>query len=295
MGVLRDRMTKCLALSGLAKKTQYAYLQAVKRLVKHYDISPHQLSDEQIKQYFVELVEDKNISQGYFKLTRAAVAFFYREVCQRTIPGMDKWKPPRRTTIAEVMSKDEVRRLLVVIDDANARACLLTMYACGLRANEAAQLGVRDIDAARGVIHIRNAKGGKQRQVPLAMALYQMLRQHWTTHRNPRWLFPRASDPMCSVLTGRLNDILQRAAVQVGIRRRVTLHTLRHSYATHLHEAGHDLCAIQHLLGHASPVTTSLYTHISTRSLAQPLATSNSLVEQILGIGGGAAQDKEKR
>jgi site-specific recombinase XerD len=281
MGELRNAMARCLAVSGYAEKTQYAYLEAVKRLAAYYRIAPDQLTDKQLAEYFIWLVREKHISQGYFKLTRAAVAFFYKRVCRRNIEGMDKWRPPRRTTVPEVMTLEEVKRTLVLVRDANASACLLTMYACGLRSGEAARLEVRDIDAARQVIRIRCGKGGKDRLVPLTPALLATLREHWCTHRNPRFLFP-AAESTRSIQVPRLSEIFQTAARQAGVRRHVTLHTLRHSYATHLHEAGHDLRVIQHLLGHASPQTTCIYTHVSQRSLDAPMRTTNALIEQIV-------------
>lgn len=281
MGELHNAMARCLALSGYAENTQSVYLKAVKRLAAHYWIPPDQLSDEKVAEYFIWLVKEKHISQGFYKMTRAAAAFFYEKVCHRTIEGMKDWKPPRRTTIPEVMSPDEVNATLVAVRDENACACLVTIYACGLRCGEAVRLEVSDIDAPRQFIHIRHGKGDKERLVPLTAALLSMLREHWRTHRNPRFLFPGvdASQP---IQVARLSYIFQRAAHDAGVRRHVCLHTLRHSYATHLHEAGHDLRIIQHLLGHANPQTTSIYTHVSQRSLDAPMHTTNGLIEKIV-------------
>ena len=192
MGALRDSMAKRLAVSGLAVRTQYSYLQAVKRLARHYRIAPDRLSDEQVLEYFVHLVRQEQISNGYFKTNRAAVAFFYKQICGRTIAGLSDWKPPKRTTVPEVMSFDEVRRVIGIVEDPIARTCLLTTYACGLRAGEAAQLETRDIDAERGLIRIRNGKGGKDRLVPMCLSLLEALRECWLHHRNRRLVFASA-------------------------------------------------------------------------------------------------------
>ena len=255
-------------------------------MAQHFQIAPDRLTNEQIHEYFVFLVKEKRFSQGYFKMTRAAVAFFYKRVCPQAIEEMATWKPPRRTTIPEVMSPDEVCLALTRVRDPTAGVCLLTMYGCGLRAGEAVGLETVDIDAEREVIHLRRAKGGKQRLVPLGPVLLDVLRRHWVTHRHPRLLFP-GPDRSRSIRVERLSRIFQAAAAEAGVRRHVTLHTLRHSYATHLHEAGHDLRVIQHLLGHASPVTTAIYAHITRRGLQAPLRTADALVERIVGASRG--------
>lgn len=287
MGALRDAMAERLAVSGLAEKTRYAYLQAVKRLTEHYWTCEHswsppdKLTDDQVRQYFVHLVKNKRISNGYFKLTKGAVAFFYREVCGRTIPGIGKWKGPRRTTVPQVMSFGEVRRVIGIVHDPIVRTCLLTAYACGLRAGEATKLVHGDIDAERGVIHIREAKGGKDRLVPMSQTLLAALRECWLHHRHPRLVFPSA-DGKRPVHVTRVSEVFQTAAAQARIRRHVTLHTLRHSYATHLLEAGHDLRIIQHLLGHSRPETTSIYTHVGAKALEKPLRTIDRMLQAIV-------------
>ena len=183
MSEMRNAMARQLAVSGYAERTQEVYLAAVKRLANYYHLSPERLTDEQVADYFIWLVRDQHISQGAYKISHAAVAFFYEVVCKRCIEGMHRWKAPRRTTIPEVMSVEEVRRTLATIKDPNAYACLLTAYACGLRSGEASRLEVTDVDAARKVIHIRCGKGGKARLVPLTPVLLQMLRRHWCTHQ----------------------------------------------------------------------------------------------------------------
>lgn len=286
MGELRDAMVRHLAVSGLAETTQESYLAAVKRLTAYYRIRSDQLTDEQVHDYFIWLVKDQHISQGFFKVTRAAIGFFYRKVCNREIAGMAEWKGPKRQTIPEVMTIEEVQRALAIVRDSNAYVCLLTAYSCGLRSSEAARIEVGDIDTPRRVIHIRCGKGGKDRLVPLPDALLHILRKHWITHRNPRFLFPSAESDK-PINTDRVGHIFRCAAAEAGVRRHVTLHTLRHSYATHLYDAGHGLRVIQHLLGHANIQTTCIYTHVGQRTLESPMRTTNALIEQIVSSRNG--------
>jgi site-specific recombinase XerD len=168
------------------------------------------------------------------------------------------------------------------------RACLGTIYACGLRIQEGVHLQVKDIDAERGVIHIRNGKGGKDRYVPLPDQILKILRQYWVTHRNPIWMFPsrmeaehRVEAATKPVTVRAVQRAFEDALQESGVQKAATVHTLRHSYATHLLEAGVNLRVIQTYLGHASPTSTAVYTHLTNKGNEQATLIINQVLEDL--------------
>jgi site-specific recombinase XerD len=187
---------------------------------------------------------------------------------------LDVARPKGEKKLPVVLSREEVWRILGAVRMAVYRVCLTTIYACGLRLMEGARLQVPQVDGARQLLHI-HGKGGKDRYVPLPDAALQLLRDHWRTHRNPRWLFPTGTrshvaplhDPAVGPISrASLQSAFVRAVKPSGVHKRAHVHTLRHSYATHLLEAGVNLRLIQEYLGHTSPRTTAIYTHL-TREL----------------------------
>jgi len=182
-------------------------------------------------------------------------------------------RPAREKKLPVVLSTDEVRRVLGCLRRPRYRVCLTTIYCCGSRLQEGVHLQVRDIDGDRMVVHVRHGKGAKDRYVPLPEWTLKMLRQHWSTHRHPVWLFPapiRAALPPSAAIGPMSVSGVQRAfkaALQEsGIQKPATVHTLRHSYATHLLEAGINLRLIQAYLGHSSPQATAIYTHLTRKT-----------------------------
>jgi len=181
-----------------------------------------------------------------------------------------------------VLSAAEVGRVLACVHRQRYRVCLTTIYACGLRLLEGVHLQVKEIDGERQLLHIDQGKGGKDRCVPLPSACLKMLRGHWLTHRNPVWLFPSPREAENQPMSESGMQRAFRAAVQeAGIHKKATVHTLRHSYATHLLEAGVNLRIIQSYLGHASPTTTAIYTHLTSITEAQ---TQHTLNEMLAGL-----------
>jgi site-specific recombinase XerD len=201
------------------------------------------------------------------------IKFLFQHTLRREWPTLDLVRPRRENKLPVVLSVGEVHCILGRIRLPRYRVCLSTIYTCGLRLREGTHLQVRDIDSDRMVVHVRHGKRGKDRYVPLPDCTLEMLRQYWSTHRHPQWLFPAptplgvspstATKPMCHRGVQRAF----RAALQEsGIQKRATVHTLRHSYATHLLEAGVHLRVIQAYLGHSSPKTTAIYTHLTPKA-----------------------------
>jgi len=266
-------MVEDMQLRGLSEKTQEAYVRAVRQLAEHYGKSPEHISEEELRQYFLYLRNDKHASSSAFTIALCGIKFFYQQTLRREWTTFDLVRPAREKKLPVVLSTDEVRRVLGCLRRPRYRVCLTTIYCCGLRLQEGVHVQVRDIDGDRMVVHVRHGKGAKDRYVPLPKCTLKMLRQHWSTHRHPVWLFPapiRAAAPPSAAIGPMSVSGVQRAfkaALQEsGIQKPATVHTLRHSYATHLLEAGVNLRLIQAYLGHSSPKTTAIYTHLTRKA-----------------------------
>lgn len=272
MTPLRNRMIEDLKLRNLSPHTQEAYLRAVAKLAQHYRKSPDLLDQAQVRAYLVHLAE-RGVSPSLFNQVRCALVFFYsitlgREFALKGIVCAKTGKP-----LPVVLSRDEVEQLLQAIRYPKYRVLIMTAYAAGLRVSELVSLRVEDIDSRRMVIRVRQGKGKKDRYVMLSPKLLEELRNYWKTSRPTTWLFPGRTTgrPMSRHLVA---VACRRAARRAGIKKDVTPHTLRHSFATHLLDAGTDIRTIQALLGHRSLRTTAIYTYVSMEkvlSTASPL------------------------
>jgi site-specific recombinase XerD len=282
---LRKKMIEDMQLNGLADRTQEAYLLAVRQLARHYRKSPDQINEEELRQYFLFLKNEKHAARNTCTINLCGIKFFFQHTLGREWKFFELVRPPKEKKLPVVLSLDEVRRILGCVHLQHYRVCLTTIYTCGLRLREGARLQVKDIDSDRKLIHVHLGKGGKDRYIPLPEESLKMLRQHWLTHRNPLWLFPAMRFPSQTLrqssqpMEGTGVERAFRAALrESGVSKAATVHTLRHSYATHLLEAGINLRIIQEYLGHASPTTTAIYTHLTSVSEIQTSATINELV-----------------
>jgi integrase/recombinase XerD len=278
MTALRQRMIEDMRLRNLSPHTIDAYVLAVKQFAQHFGQSPEQLSGEQVRQYLLHLVQEKRVSWSRYNIARCGLQFLYQVTLGRE-ERFGKVPCARvRKRLPTVLSADELRRLFeVVAHHPRQTALLMTLYGAGLRISEALQLKPVDIDSRRMLIHVRGGKGNKDRMVKLSAQLLLVLRTNWRSRpaNDPgTWLFPQTRDRQRPMDEGTAHRIVSRSARRAGITRRVSPHTLRHSYATHLLDAGVDLRTIQLLLGHTNLKTTSLYMHVSQARLhatASPL------------------------
>jgi site-specific recombinase XerD len=272
-------MIEDMRLRNLSPRTIEAYVGAVARCAKHFGRSPEQLDAEQVRQYLLHLVDHQHVSWSLYNQVRCALQFLYSVTLGRDqqLARVRCGRRPRR--LPTVLSRDEVRRLLeVVAGNLRHKALLMTLYGAGLRIAEALALRPADINAGQMLLHVRGGKGNKDRMVTLSPQLLEVLRDHWRSRPPPQdpqgLFFAQSADPQRAMDGGTAHRIVARAARRAGITRRVSPHTLRHSYATHLLDAGTDLRTIQLLLGHTSLKTTSLYMHVSQarlHSAASPL------------------------
>jgi site-specific recombinase XerD len=279
MTPLRQRMLEDMKMRNLSPHTQEAYSRAVAKFAKHFGKSPDQLGREDIRTYLLALIQ-RGASWSLYNQVRCALHFFYRVTLHKDWPKevIVCAKAPKRLPI--VLSRGEVGHFLGVIRN---RAMFTTLYATGLRASELLALQVSDLDSARMVIRVCQGKGRKDRYVMLSPRLLSLLRQYWREHRPNSWLFPgqTAEQPMHR---GSLGVICKYLARRAGLAKKVTPHRLRHSFATHLLEAGTNIRTIQALLGHRSLRTTALYTYVSMETVV----TTKSPLD-LLDLPGSAA------
>lgn len=289
MTALRKRMVEDMQLRGLAERTQEMYVVAVRQLAEHYNRSPDQITEEELRHYFLYLKNEKQVSRSTCTVALCAIKFFYERTLKQEWPTLSMVRPPREKKLPVVLSVDEVHQILGCLRKAHYRVCLMTIYSCGLRLNEGVHLQVTQIDSARMLLHVRRGKGAKDRCVPLPPGTLEMLRNYWVSHRNPLWLFPTrgpgGGGPLTTAKAPMSDSGVQRAfkaaLKESGVRKRASVHTLRHSWATHLLEAGVDLRIIQSYLGHRSPTTTAIYTHLTRKAEVLATEAMNQLVEEL--------------
>jgi integrase/recombinase XerD len=263
MTPLRQRYIDDLRIRNYAPKTIESYVAGVARFAAHFGRSPDQLGPEEVRSFQLELLR-RRVSWSLFNQTVCALRFLYGVTLCRSaqLPLIPYGKKVR--TLPCVLSPEEVLRFLDAAPPGRGRVLLQTVYACGLRIGELQGLRVADIDSARRVIVVRAGKGRKDRLVPLSPRLLDVLRDYWRCARPTLWLFP-GRDPRRPLHSSNVQRLCQRLVVRLGLSKRVTPHTLRHSFATHMLEAGVDVRTLQAILGHADLVTTAHYLHIETR------------------------------
>jgi len=289
-----NRFRELVELKDFKPPTKKEYVRYVRRLGDHFRCDPATLSEDQVRQYFLFLRQEKKLSGSALSIGKAAFQLFFRDALGRT-----DWKVFAELVIRRgqplplVLSRPEVQRVLGVLREERFRVCLRLIYHGGLRVGEAVKIKVTDIDAAQGRLRIREGKGGRDRCVPVTQRMVVELRAFWKTHRNPVWLFPapgrawreRAEDR--NAVLGRATGCMSVSAVQnafrlaraeSGIHPQSCVHTLRHCYATHLLEEGVSLRLISQYLGHASLDVTVIYTHLTATNEGQARAALERLM-----------------
>lgn len=273
MTELRKRMIECLQLRGFSQSTQEAYVRAVRQLAEHYKKSPDLVTEEELRQYFLYIKNVKKYARPTTTIAVCGIKFFIERALGKQWTSFELIRPPREKKLPVILSIEEVQRILRQVRLPGYRVCLSTIYSCGLRLQEGIHIQVRDIDSRRGMLHVRHGKGGKDRYVPLPKRTIELLREYWISHRNPVWMFPskgrgRVELKNSTAPLGKksVQNAFLAALKETRINKAATVHTLRHSWATHLLEAGVNLRLIQEYLGHSSPTTTSIYTHLTERA-----------------------------
>jgi integrase/recombinase XerD len=275
MTPLRQRYIDDLRLKNFSPGTVRVYVHAVAKFAQHFGRSPDTLTREEVRAYLVQLI-DRGVSRSYTVLCRNALRHLYQDTLKRTdwLSGIPRPKRERRLPV--VLSRDEVQRLFAVVTNLKQRALFMVAYDAGLRLSELINLRLEDIDSGRMVLRIRQGKGKKDRYARLTPGLLELLREYWREFRPENLLFPGATaNKRYDLATP--GQLLKKVCRKAGIQKRVSMHTLRHSFATHLLEAGVNLRVIQQMLGHDKIQTTALYTHISLEELRAAPSTMELL------------------
>ena len=279
MGKLRDQMLMDLQLCGIKPRTQKNYLREAENLAKYFNRSPAELGEQELKEYLLYLIKERHLSEGTFRFYVAGLKFLYRTTLKREWP-VEKIKHPRaKTKLPVVLDLSEVESLFSVTRNLKHKAMLMITYSSGLRVSEAARLKLTDIDSVRMTVRISQGKGGKDRYSILSQTTLEHLRQYWKKYRPAKWLFEgQKKDNHITLYT--IQAIFQAAKKRAHITKPASIHTLRHSFATHLIEAGTSLHHVQLLLGHRSPTTTTVYLHVSRLNLSQVVSPLDKAAQQ---------------
>ena len=285
---LYERMTEDMQLKGFSPRTQESYLLALRRLHKHFDHKPlDKITEEEIRQYFLHRLNVDKWAKATCKIALCGIKFFYETTLKWDWAIVGLATPKRDHKLPVVLSQSEVRTILKKVRFFRHYATLATLYSCGLRLSEGCHLQVKDIQSKRGFLHV-TGKGSHDRYVPVPARTIEILRINWARHRNPVWLFPATGQGGKDEFTAtkpvpiyNVQWALRDALKSTNIAKKVTPHTLRHSYATHLLEMGVNLRIIQQWLGHASPATTMIYTQLTEPAISPAMDIINKMMNDI--------------
>jgi integrase/recombinase XerD len=286
---LFSRFSEDLQLKGLSQKTIKMYTRAVKQLTKHYQKSPEKISDEELRQYFLYNLNERKWSRVASTISLCGIKYFYTLTLKREWTSLKFIRPEKEKKLPAILSREEVKAILDRVEFPHHRACLKVIYSLGLRIGEGTQLQVSDIDSDRMFVHIHRSKGNKDRYIPLPQRTLEILRAFYKMHRNPVWIFPapgrgRYSKMSISKIPIPISSIqiaFRNAKKKARIHKKVSVRHLRHSYATHLLEAGVNLRYVQQYLGHNDPNTTMVYTRLIKQDLEEPTRILNEVMQNL--------------
>ena len=291
-----QRFAEYLQLQDFRLRTMQGYYRHMGLIAAHYESDPLSLSEEQLRAYYVYVRCEKGWAPKSCRQSLAAAKHFYRAMLGRDYASLDLIRARDRETLPVVLTANELQRLFKQIPLLRYRIPLLLIYASGLRVRECIHLSVNDVDGPGNRLFIRDGKGGKDRYTILSTPVYHVLRAYWKRHCNSRWLFPAVGRGLANSTavaermgkatqvmdTNSLRSHLLKAARKAGISKKVTCHTLRHSFATHLAAAGVPLHQLQSYLGHAHIETTTVYTHLTPINHVEAIGYIDALIEPIL-------------
>lgn len=281
-----NKSMRALQLAGMSERTQQCYTRSVRMLVEHYNKTPDRINEHELQDYFLHRQNIDKWSPATMRICYSGIKFFFINVLKRDWHTLKLIHAKREQRLPTVFGQNEIWNILNTVNTPQNKAYLTTVYSCGLRLTEALQLQVSDIDGDRMRIHVHRGKGAKDRYVPLPKSTLAILRNYWKHHCNPVWIFPRlgrsgkegpsAKTPMAKAS---VQGALRRVLAQLKIKKRASIHTLRHSYATHLLEAGVNIRRIQQYLGHSSLNSTMVYLHLTTQGHEHAYGIINDMMK----------------
>jgi len=281
-----DKSMRALQLAGMSERTQQCYTRSIRMLVNFCGKTPDLITESELEDYFLHRKNVDKWSPATMRICYSGIKFFFINVLKRDWHTLTLIHAKREQRLPTVLSRQEVGSILKTVRTPQNKAYLTTTYSCGLRLREALHLQVSDIDSDRMRIHVHRGKGAKDRYVSLPESTLHILRSYWKLHRNPTWIFPRlgrsgkegptAQSPMNK---GSVQGALRRVLNQLNLKKRISVHTLRHSYATHLLEAGVSFRRIQQYLGHSSLNSTMVYLHLTTQGHQNAYRIINELMK----------------
>jgi len=292
-----DQSMRALQLAGMSERTQQCYTRSVRQLVDFHQKTPDKISEQELQDYFLHRKNVDKWSPATMRICYNGIKFFFINVLKREWHTLQLIYAKRERRLPTVLSLNEVWTILNAVRTPQNKAYLTTVYTCGLRLNEALHLQVSDIDKDRMRIHVHRGKGAKDRYVPLPKSTLHILRDYWKRHRNPAWIFPRLGrsgkeGPAAQIPMSKetVQGALRRVLKQLRLKKRISVHTLRHSYATHLLEAGVNIRRIQQYLGHSSLNSTMVYLHLTTQGHENAYGIINDLMS-VLRLKASADQE----
>jgi site-specific recombinase XerD len=281
-----QKSIRALQLAGMSERTQECYTRSVRQLVDFYGRTPDKITEQELQDYFLHRKNNDKWSSATMRICYSGIKFFFANVLNNDWHTLKLIYAKRDQTLPSVLSLKEVWAIINTVNTIQNKAYLTVVYTCGLRLHEALFLQVTDIDAQRKRIHVHRGKGAKDRYVPLPESTLDIMRKYWATHRNPKLIFPRlgrggkegptAQEPMND---SSVQGALRRVVKQLKLTKRISIHTLRHSYATHLLEAGVNIRRIQQYLGHTSLNSTMVYLHLTTQGHEHAYDIINSMMK----------------
>ena len=280
MDAVREQMMKDLQLKGITPRTQKKYLREVGIMAQYFDKPLEELGEQEVKDYLVHMLESRKVSRGTYRGYVAGIKFLYKTTLNREEVVEKIHYPKAKKTLPVVLALAEVKAILSATENLKHRALLTITYSAGLRVSEAAKLRVTDIDSKRMMVRVQQGKGGKDRYSILSQAALELLRRYWRQYRPKQWLFEGQKEGSTLCYTA-IRNIFFEAKKRAGITKPASVHTLRHSFATHLIEAGTSLHHVQLLLGHRSATTTTVYLHVSKMNLARVCSPLDSIPEEL--------------
>ena len=266
-----------LKLGGYSPATRKTYLNHLRRFRRYLKVDPPAAGEQEVRQYLLYLLDEKQVSRAHHNQAVSALKFYYQRVLRQPMKVEDLPRPRHEQKLPVVLSRQEVVRLFAALGNLKHKALLMLAYSAGLRVSEVVRLKVGDIDSDRGLIRVFRAKGRKDRYTPLSQVALEVVRAYWQACKPVGWLFPGARQDQ-HLSKRSVQKVLALARQKTGLHKHFTMHTLRHSFATHLLEDGTDLRYVQEMLGHARPETTMIYTHVTEKTMRRIRSPLDNIV-----------------